>query len=469
MLLQYFYDEQLAQASYMVGCAASGEALVVDPMRNSAPYLQAAAREGLRVAHIVETHIHADFVSGSRELAAATGATLYISAAGGEHWHYAFAAEPGVQQVRDGHCWMVGSVRVEVRHTPGHTPEHIALLVTDTAAADQPMGLFSGDFLFVGDVGRPDLLEAAAGLAGSREPAARQQWQAVQAAKTLPAHLQVWPGHGAGSACGKALGAIPSTTMGYEQLFNPAFQQPDEASFVAWLLAGQPEAPRYFARMKQVNQAGPPLLRELQQPQQLNQAAIDNALAAGELVVDLRSQDAFVTGHLPGTLAIAATSKQWITYVGWFVDYSKPLWLIVPEDADLERLLVGLRAIGVDQLAGYLVAPLLDGGTVPLPTVDAEQLRELVQRGEALVLDVRGQGEYDERHIVGARHVPLGFLPQHLHELPRDQQIVTQCASGYRAQIAASLLRKSGFCQVATLADKQGHWRELLPTATNSR
>ena len=186
MLLRYFYDERLAQASYLVGCVATGEALVVDPNRDIAPYLQEAEKEGLRITHVTETHIHADFVSGSRELAAATGATMFLSDEGDENWKYQFADQQNVVLVRDGDNWMVGNIKIEVLHTPGHTPEHIAFMITDTAGADQPMGVFTGDFLFVGDIGRPDLLEAAAGLTGTAELGARRQFNTVERFKQLP-------------------------------------------------------------------------------------------------------------------------------------------------------------------------------------------------------------------------------------------------------------------------------------------
>ncbi len=248
MLLKYFYDEKLAQASYLVGCAKTGEALVIDPMRNVTPYLRAAEKEGLRITHVTETHIHADFVSGSRELSATTGATIYLSDMGDDDWKYGYADDPRVMLVRDGDFFMVGNIKVDVLHTPGHTLEHIAFQITDTAAADRPIGVFTGDFLFVGDVGRPDLLEEAAGYKGTKEPGARMQYQTVQKFKTLPDYLQIWPGHGAGSACGKALGAIPSTTLGYEKLFNPAFQLADEDAFVRWLLGDSLSRPSTLPR-----------------------------------------------------------------------------------------------------------------------------------------------------------------------------------------------------------------------------
>jgi hydroxyacylglutathione hydrolase len=464
MLLKMFYDEELAQASYLVGCAATGEALVVDPARDSAPYLAAAAKEKLRITHVTETHIHADFVSGARELAAATGALLYLSDMGDADWKYAYAHEPNVILVRDGDRWMVGNVRVEVMHTPGHTPEHIVFLITDTKAADRPMGVMTGDFIFVGDVGRPDLLEEAAGLVGTKEPGARRQFQSIQRFKALPDFIQIWPGHGAGSACGKALGAVPSTTLGYERLFNPAFQFDEEEPFVRWLLAGQPEAPRYFAQMKRVNKLGPAPLAALTPPPRLALAALDRLRADGSQVIDLRPAETVRRAYLPGTLNIPATAINFSTYVGWFVDFSRPLYLIVPDEPHLAGILRSLRAIGVDQVGGYWGPEVAAAATVSLPALSAQELAERRLRSDLLVVDVRGRTEYQEEHIAGARNLPLGYLLQHLDELPHDRPVVVHCASGYRSQIAASLLHAHGFDNVLNLDDSLEVWCTLLPT-----
>lgn len=461
MLLKYFYDETLAQASYLIGCAKTGEALVVDPMRDVEPYLEAAAKEGLRITHVAETHIHADFVSGVRELAARTGAQMYLSDTGDASWKYAYPEVDRAILVRDGDTWMVGNIKVEVVATPGHTLEHIAFLITDTAGADAPMGVCTGDFLFVGDIGRPDLLEEAAGFVGTKEPGARTQFHTVERFKAMPDYLQVWPAHGAGSACGKALGAIPSSTLGYEKRFNPAFQFGDEGQFVRWLLSGQPEPPRYFARMKHVNKVGPALLGELATPAELDRPAIEAAIADGALVVDLRAQADFATGHIPGSLSVPATTAMYSTYVGWFVDYARPTYLVLPDGADLGRILSALRAIGVDDIPGYLPAAALGEGLARLPTASVEELAEAMARGDAQILDVRGQTEYDEVHLPGALHIPLGFLPRHLDAIPRDRPVIVHCASGYRSQVATSLLRRLGLANVRTLVDPQGRWQEL--------
>ncbi|PJF46306.1 MAG: MBL fold metallo-hydrolase, partial [Candidatus Thermofonsia Clade 3 bacterium] len=290
----------------------------------------------LRITHVTETHIHADFVSGSRELAAVTGATIYLSDMGDANWKYAFADEPNVILVREGDSWMVGNIKVEVLHTPGHTPEHISFMITDTAGADKPMGVFTGDFLFVGDVGRPDLLEEAAGYKGTKEVGARQQFHTVQRFKALPDYLQIWPGHGAGSACGKALGAIPSTTLGYEKLFNPAFQFEDEDAFVAWLLEGQPEPPKYFAQMKKINKLGPPLTTSLPTPVNYDRATLDAIIEDGGQVFDLRNRGQFAAAHVPGTVNVPADNNSFVTYLGWLVDYERPVYILLPS-VDSER------------------------------------------------------------------------------------------------------------------------------------
>jgi hydroxyacylglutathione hydrolase len=469
MLLRYFYDEKLAQASYLVGCVATGKALVVDPARNILPYLRAAEKEGLRITHVTETHIHADFVSGSRELAAVTGATIYLSDMGDANWKYAYADEPNVILVREGDRWMVGNIQVEVMHTPGHTPEHISFLITDTAGADKPMGIFTGDFLFVGDVGRPDLLEEAAGYKGTKEAGARQQFRTVQRFKALPDYLQIWPGHGAGSACGKALGAIPSTTLGYEKLFNPAFQFEQEDAFVAWLLDGQPEPPKYFAQMKKINKLGPPLTSSLPTPVNYDRATLDAIIEDGGQVFDLRNRGQFAAAHVPGTINVPADNNSFVTYLGWLVDYERPVYILLPSVDSERQILTDLRSIGIDYVPGYFSPDVLAHRTQALPVITARELAKRLPQNNILILDVRNKAEYVEKHIVGAHHIPLGYLPDRLETLPRDRMIVTHCASGYRSQIAASLLEAAGFENVIALNEGTECWSKFLPTESGVR
>lgn len=462
MLLRYFYDTALAQASYLVGCVATGEALVIDPMREIDQYLKIAQAEGLRITHVTETHIHADFVSGARELATATGAELLLSDMGPAAWKYDFVGTP-FTPLQDHQSWMVGNVKVEVLYTPGHTPEHISFMVTDTAGADRPMGIFTGDFVFVGDVGRPDLLESVAGIVGTKVQGAKQQFASIQRIKEFPDYLQLWPAHGAGSACGKALGAVPSTTLGYEKLFNPAFQFTEEQPFVDWLLSGQPEPPRYFAQMKQVNKIGPALSGSLSASKRLSRTNLDAILADGGQVFDLRNRDAYVAGHIAKTLSVPASSQTFSTYIGWFVDFTQPAYFILPDADKLPHYWRDLRAIGVDAIGGYALPDVLTAPLDQLPTITTAELAE--RRSDVALIDVRGESEYSTKHIVGAVSIPLGYLPRHLAAIPRDIPTVLQCASGYRSHVAASLLRKLGYANVMTLSEGERVWSQLLETA----
>ncbi len=251
MFFRSFFDEKLAQYSYMVGCQRTGEAIIVDPAREITPYLETAKKEGFTISAVTETHIHADFVSGARQLATELGAKLYLSDEGDENWKYLYTDGLDVELVKEGSIFKVGNVKFEVLHTPGHTPESISFVLTDIGGgSDVPMGIFTGDFVFVGDIGRPDLLEKAAGVAGTSESGARQMFQSLNKFKELPDYLVVWPGHGAGSACGKSLGAVPISTVGYEKENNWALKHTDEEAFVAELLEDQPEPPRYFAMIE---------------------------------------------------------------------------------------------------------------------------------------------------------------------------------------------------------------------------
>lgn len=454
MILRTFYDQALAQASYLVGCAATGEALIIDPARHIQPYIDTAKAHGLKITHIAETHIHADFVSGTRELAAATGATKYLSDEGDAMWKYGFADNMTIL-MKDKDEFMVGNVKVEAIHTPGHTPEHMIFQITDTANSDVPLGVFTGDFLFVGSIGRPDLLEEAAGIMGTREVGAKQQFENITQFKNLPDHLQIWPGHGAGSACGKSLGDLPSTTLGYEKLTNDAFHIDSEGDFVDWLLSDQPEAPTYFGEMKRVNKVGPPLLSELAPVESVSLDLV-KAIADGALVIDTRSSAEFSRGHIPGTLNIVHTLTNFSTYVGWFVSYDKPVYLIAPR-SKADRLVRELRAIGVDNIQG-VIAPeaVASQAKQPLAKIDANELKEKLQTNNLKLVDVRNLTEYEEKHVEGALHVPLGYLPRQLDMLPRDDALVIHCESGTRAQIAASLLQKEGFDNVVNFAGSFG-------------
>lgn len=464
MYLERFYDEKLAQASYLVGCQATGDALVVDANRDVEQYIEAAERQGLRIRHVTETHIHADYVSGTRELAQHTGATMYLSDEGGEDWRYGFADEG--ERLEDGDVFEVGRIRIEARHTPGHTPEHLSFLLTDTAGADRPMGVFSGDFVFVGDVGRPDLLEKAAKVAGTMEAAARELYASVRRFRELPDWLQVWPGHGAGSACGKALGAVPQSTLGYEKLFNWAFRAESEEAFVREVLSGQPEPPKYFAEMKRINRDGPSLLGGRPHPELLAEPLLEEALERGALVVDTRPSGQFAEGHVPGTISIPADYGSFTTWAGWLIPYDRDFYIIAPsaDERGVAEVVRDLAMIGLDRVAGWFHPGTVAGwsGDAREPEmmreISTSELESRVREGTVELIDVRGQSEWDAGRIPGARHIPLGYLTDRLDEVPRDRPVALQCQSGARSAIGASLLRANGYRHVMNVRGGFGHW-----------
>jgi hydroxyacylglutathione hydrolase len=471
MLLKHIYDTKLAQASYLVGCQATGEAVVVDPNRDVDQYLRIAEAEGVRITHVTETHIHADFVSGARELAQRTGAQLLLSDEGDADWKYAFAAEAGARLLQDGDSFMVGNLKFEVLHTPGHTPEHISFMLTDTPATDQPIGVFTGDFVFVGDVGRPDLLEKAAKVVGTMEAGARTLFRSLQRFKRLPDHLQIWPGHGAGSACGKALGAVPQSTLGYERLANWGLQVEDESEFVQMVLAGQPEPPKYFAEMKRINKVGPAMLGGFRRPPLQTLGALEAQLDAGALVIDTRPSAAFAAGHVPGTINIPL-NKSFNTWAGWLVPYDRDFHLIVDTESvhATDEAVRDLAMIGLDRVAGYFDGEVVEEWSgrgrelETVPQISAPELAERLRRGEATVVDVRGQAEWEAGHLPGAPNIPVGFLAERLAELPRERPLVMQCQGGGRSAIAASVLQSLGFDNVVNLAGGYAEWkRQGLP------
>lgn len=466
MLLKRFYDSKLAQASYLLGCTTSGVALVVDPHRDIDSYLQAAEAEGFRIAHVTETHIHADFVSGARELAHRAGARLYLSDAGGSDWRYGYSAEVGAVLLNDGSCFRVGTVELRVVHVPGHTPEHLAFLVTDTANATEPMGAFTGDFIFVGDVGRPDLLERAVRVAGSMEESARQLFRSLQRFRALPDFLQLWPGHGAGSACGKALGAMPQTTLGYEKRFNWAFGLADEGEFVESVLAGQPEPPRYFTEMKRINQVGPRLLGGIRRPARLPVATLTSVLAEGAVVVDTRPASEFTLGAVPGAINIPI-NRSFTTWAGWLLPYDRDFHLIVDDRRmqTVDELVRDLAGIGLDRVAGYFGIDTIEawrtskGHLQTIPTLSLADVLSQLGSGRVMVVDVRTPEEWQTGHVPGSLNLPLGQLEQRLQEIPRDSVVIVHCQTGGRAAIAASLLRVRGFGDVRLFSGGFAEWR----------
>lgn len=467
MIFKFLYDASLSQASYFIGCQATNEAVVVDPLRDVDQYIELAEREGMRIAAVTETHIHADYCSGARELAFRTSAQLFLSGCGTPDWRYRYAVNDRAAEVVEGDVIGIGNVRLTVLHTPGHTPEHISFFVTDGAASEHPMGLLTGDFLFVGDVGRPDLLEVVANQAGMMDASARQLYHSIQRLKDLPDYLQIWPGHGAGSACGRALGAVPQSTLGYERLVNWALQPQTEDAFVSEVLRDQPDAPAYFAVMKQINRDGPALLGGLPEVPHRSGFEAQQWLEKLGLVVDARPSDEFALAHMRGALNIPGNR----TFASWFgslIDYGTPVWLLATTEEHGVRLVRELMSIGYDKIVGVSVAgdAMTGVDTEAVAQRSPIALSGALGRDGLLVLDVRSRSEYAVGHLPGAVHIPLGELPHRLAELPADGTIVTQCATGGRSAIAASLLLMAGATSVENLAGGIQGWTSAGFTLT---
>jgi len=469
MLIERVYDEDLAQASYFIGCQAKGEALVVDPRRDIAVYENLAAANGMKIVAVTETHIHADFLSGTRELAAATGATAYVSGEGGTDWQYGFDAE----RLNDNDVITLGNVTVKALHTPGHTPEHLSFLITDGAFADQPGYLLSGDFVFSGDLGRPDLLDEAAGGVDTRFAGAKQLFASLRDKfLTLPDHVQVHPGHGAGSACGKALGAIPSSTVGYERLYawwGPYLAANDEQGFIDELLDGQPDAHAYFARMKRENREGPAVMGKRAPLAELATADVAAGVAEDTLTfVDTRPNGQVHEGTVARSLNIPA-GKSTASFGAWVVNPEtdkNPLVLLAPNQAAAQEMWDHLVRVGIDNVAGYLTG--IEG--LPASTPRLIQPEELEGFDAAMVLDVRNRTEYAAGHIPGSYQLSGGRVMWHLDELPAEGTIVSYCQSGVRNSVAASALRRAGY-DVVELDGSYAGWaawqqtRETLPAS----
>ncbi len=456
MYFQHVYEKGLAQASYFIGCQATGDAIVIDPKRDIDTYLEIAEREKMTITKIAETHIHADFLSGSRELQMATGAELLLSDEGGADWQYQFEHTG----LKDGDIFKVGNLKLEVMHTPGHTPEHISFLLTDTAASSAPIMIFTGDFVFVGDVGRPDLLEKAAGIRGTQEKGARDMFQSLKKFKALPDHIQVWPGHGAGSACGKALGAVPSSTVGYEKIVNWALSIDEEEKFVEALLDGQPEPPKYFAMMKKLNKVGPTVLGGIPHPARLTLNQFRKSMEDNVKIIDTRDKFAFAGGHVKGSINIQDNSA-FSTWAGWILNYEEPFILIAPEHR-VQDLTKALIRIGLDNIQGYVhdleswAESCHELETVNQMTV--ADLKEKMSDDSIQILDVRGYSEHEATRIPRSINIHAGYLVDNLDKIPNDKDLIIHCASGDRSSIAGSILLANGFKNVINLTGGISQW-----------
>lgn len=455
-MFQRFFDDGLAQASYMAGCERTRKAFVVDPRRDVSIYVEAARRHGLLLEYAIETHIHADFVSGARELSALGVQTLAGpgSSLGFPH-----------REVTDGERIQVGDLRLTFLHTPGHTPEHISILLEEIG--DAPPRLFTGDTLFVGGVGRPDLL----GEDQTRALAADLHASLFDRILTLPGGTEVHPGHGAGSLCGAGIGSEPSSTIEKERRTNAMLQHRSRDEFVAAVLADLPDTPPYFSRMKRINKAGPPVLglgSGAPDVPAITAADAAAAVAGGAWLIDLRPADAFGAGHPKGALNIGFGQKVGY-WAGWVIPADVPLVLIGPAAAKAQAQSAAgqLRAVGLDTTIGYVdggVEAWLQAGlpTASVPQISVRELRDRMERREGITLvDVRTPKEWTGGHLETATHIPVGTVASKQADLPSEGPVLTLCEGGYRSSLAASLLLRAGRTDVVNVTGGMAAYRQM--------
>ena len=455
MVIERFYTPGLAQVAYGVADPGQKVAAIVDPRRDVEEYLAWAEARGYRIVAILETHVHADFVSGARELAEATGAPVYAGRLGETEFPH--------RPLDDGDVIPLGDLRLQALWTPGHTPEHISYLLFDPEQGERPVALFSGDVLFAGEIGRPDLLgpEKTGGLV-------EQLYETVsRRLADLPDEVVVYPGHGAGSPCGKKIGDAAQTTIGQEKRFNYAFQMKSKDDFVRAVMEGMPKPPAYYPTMKRVNKAGPALLRNVPPAAPLSPEEVAARQEAGALLMDARPPGEFAAGHIPGAVNVGLGTS-FAIWAGWVVPEGQDLVLVLPSDQQLEEALLDLRRIGVDRVSGYLAGG-VDAWRAsgrPLVTLSEMSIRELATRvgtadDELAVLDVRDPSEWTAEHIAGSRNLSAGEIargarPERSDGLP----VAVICGSGYRSSVAASVLQGAGWENIVAVPGGMAAWSD---------
>lgn len=469
MLLHQRFIPGLAIASYLVGDERTGEAAVIDPTRDVEEYLTFSRDNDLHIRHILETHVHADFVSGARELKARLKdePVIHSSGMGGVEWTPPYADHV----VKDGDEVQVGSMRLKAIHTPGHTPEHVSwALYDDTRSNETPWIMFTGDFLFVGDVGRPDLLGAEA-----QRQLAHQLYQSVfDKLPAVPDITEIFPAHGAGSLCGKAISSRRSSTVGFERKFNQVLTRKPEEQWIRDLMSDMPLAPPYFRRMKKVNQEGPAILGpELPGLRRWSVKEVHDRVCDKCLILDVRSKEAFAAAHIPDAINIPF-GHQLPTWAGWVLPYDRPIQLIVDHAAQVPEVMTHLIRVGFDEIQGYVQGG-IDGWETSgyplamLATMSVHQLRDRLAQGSdrVTVLDVRTEKEWNAGHIDGAIHIHGGKLQERFADVPQSKPVAVICGSGYRASIAASFLKREGYAEVTNVVGGMSAWKAAGLPMTN--
>ena len=446
-----FYLGCLAHASYLIG--SDGEAAVVDPQRDVDQYIEEAKRQGLKIKYVVETHLHADFVSGHHELAERTGAQIVFGGQAGVTFEHL--------PVREGSELRVGKLKIRVLETPGHTPESISLLLSDPEDASQPMKLLTGDTLFIGDVGRPDL---AGGKGFSAEQMAGMLYESLhEKLMKLPNETEVYPAHGAGSMCGRNISKETSSTIGQQRLFNYALKPMSKEEFVKMMTTDLPEAPAYFSQDAELNRTGAAVLKELAPPAELSAGEFKKLAQGGALVLDVRPGAQFGTGHVPGAINIGL-GGQFASWAGTLIKRDTPILLVAEDREGVEEAVQRLARVGIESVKGFLSGGMYAwneaGETAKaIPQMPVDELRHQLDEGAALqLLDVRRPNEYSGGHAAGFVNVPLPHLEEELGKLDRTRPVAVMCQSGYRSSAAASILAKHGFKEVYNVVGGFSAW-----------
>jgi hydroxyacylglutathione hydrolase len=459
MKFTQYYLDCLSQASYLIGDQTTGRAVVVDPRRDIDEYVRDATAAGLTIELVIETHFHADFLSGHLELAKATGADIAFSSVA--------ETEFPSRKLADGERISLGDVALEIRHTPGHTPESISIVVWENSDDDAPYGVLTGDTLFIGDVGRPDLLSS---IGFTKEELAASLYDSLhEQILTLPDSTRVYPAHGAGSACGKNLSTDTWSTIGEQRTTNYALLAENKETFFELVTEGQPPAPGYFVYDAVLNRKDRELLDETALPEALSLDAFDRLVARGAMVIDGRDPDEFGHGHLAGSINVGLNGR-YAEFAGSVIPHDVDIVLVVDEGIELEAK-NRLARIGFDRVVGFLKHPYVAMLDHPdrvrqasrLTAVDFDTRRDDVD-GLQLV-DIRNPGEAALGVIAGATTIPVGQLPSRLDELDPAASTVVYCAGGYRASVAASLLREAGFADVSDILGGYGAWQEVQHTS----
>lgn len=443
MFVRQFFVKGVAHSSYVLGGANT--CAIIDPRRDIQVYLDAAKEMQMQITHILETHLHADFVSGHVDLAERTGAKIYAPKSAQCAFDHVGLAEGDTFEIED--------MAIRVLESPGHTPEHIAYVVTDTARGDDPVGLFCGDTLFVGDVGRPDLFP------GRADELASQLYDSLhQKLLKLPDFCAVYPAHGAGSLCGRAMGAMRTSTIGYERKYNAALQLRDKNEFVESLTTNMPGAPDHFGRLSAINGKGPAHVSQLPVPAPLGAADFRAAAERDEtLVLDIRAYESFGGQHVPGAWHVDFGGN-FATFAGWLLPPDREILLVVDSLRQAEDAALWLRRVGLDRVVGYLEGGMFAWSKAGFPTAHVEQvspqgLRAMATSHEKLQLvDVRMEREFDQFHIEGAINIPVPDMRSRYEELELALPVVTICSTGHRSSMAASILKQHGFERVINAA-----------------